>query len=208
MAVWGSTSIFSRPQAESSDYSRHTAHFFAFFIFSSLQTPPLHNARRSIFNSFALNHLQIPLSATPLFSHPYKMPGVSPLLPPPNARPRCRTNPIPAVDCLPLRSAPSSTSPSQSLKTRRIISRHPSQEPTTWLSPKRANRRNPPASPTANRNRLHPNRRATLRSRTTPQRKMRSRSPWCQKTTKRKSRCIGKRKSVFCRRLNLSGKPI
>jgi hypothetical protein len=96
----GATSIISRPQAESSDYSRHTAHFFAFFIFSSLQTPPLHNARRSIFNSFPLNHLQIPLSATPLFSHPYKMPGASPpLLPPPNARPRRRTRILSAIHC-------------------------------------------------------------------------------------------------------------
>src|SRR6266446_596759 len=109
--------------------------------FQLLSSQPFTNP--SFRNSFVLSSIQNAGGVTP---------------PPTSKRPPAASDPHPFGDPLPLRrSAPSSTSPSQSLKTRRIISRHPSQEPTTWLSPKRANRRNPPASPTANRNRLHPN---------------------------------------------------
>jgi hypothetical protein len=53
------------------------AHFFAFFVISSLQTPLLRKAPRSISNFFPLNNLQTPRFATPLFSHPYKTGGVA-----------------------------------------------------------------------------------------------------------------------------------
>jgi len=47
----------------------------AFFVFSTLQTPLLRKAPRSISNFFPLNSLQTPRFATPLFSHPYKTGG-------------------------------------------------------------------------------------------------------------------------------------
>ena len=51
------------------------AHFLAFFVFSSLQTPLLRKAPRSISNFLPLNNLQTPRFATPLFCHPYKTGG-------------------------------------------------------------------------------------------------------------------------------------
>jgi hypothetical protein len=53
------------------------AHFLAFFVFSSLQTPLLRKAPRSISNFLPLNNLQTPRFATPLFCHPYKTGGVA-----------------------------------------------------------------------------------------------------------------------------------
>jgi hypothetical protein len=71
-------STTSRRRIITTHYPLLTTHFSPPFVFITLRILPPACLPTSIFISIIFMHLQIPFPAKPLFSHPYKTPGVSP----------------------------------------------------------------------------------------------------------------------------------